>query len=93
MLMGVSKLREDELADHRSCRLGKWYEAARTQFSGSQTFVALETPHAATHEAGKRAARLWGQGNREAAEAAFLEMEEASKEVLRLLDQLITENR
>ncbi len=93
MLMGVSNLREDELADHRSCRLGKWYEAARTQFSGSQTFVALETPHAATHEAGKRAARLWSQGNREGTEAAFAEMEEASKEVLRLLDQLITENR
>ena len=93
MLMGVSNLREDELADHRSCRLGKWYEAARAQFSDSQTFVALETPHAATHEAGKRAARLWSQGNREGTEAAFAEMEEASKEVLRLLDQLITENR
>ena len=91
MLVGASNLREDELADHRSCRLGKWYEAARTQFAGSRTFAELEGPHAAVHDAGKRAARLWGHGDREGAEAAFAEMEEASKDVLRLLDQLISE--
>ncbi len=65
MLMGVSNLREDELADHRSCRLGKWYEAARTEFAGSRTFAELEGPHAAAHDAGKRAARLWGHGDRD----------------------------
>ncbi len=93
MLVGVSELRETELADHRSCRLGKWYETARTAYAGHATFAALEAPHAKVHEAGKRAARLWASGDRDGAEAAFIEMERASKDVLRLLDRMIEEAR
>jgi methyl-accepting chemotaxis protein len=31
MLVGATKLTESELSDHRSCRLGKWYEKARSR--------------------------------------------------------------
>jgi len=90
MLVGLESLRADELADHRSCRLGKWYQkAALGDHAGDALFQSLEAPHAAVHEAGKRAARLHAQGDIAGAEAAVEEMEGHSVEVLRILDALI----
>jgi methyl-accepting chemotaxis protein len=93
MLVGVAQLRESELSDHKACRLGKWYEAARAEYARYPSFNALEAPHARVHDAGRRAARAFAQGDMEAAEAAFAELEQASGEVVRLLDALIAETR
>ncbi|WP_421858609.1 methyl-accepting chemotaxis protein [Oceanicaulis sp.] len=91
MLVGATKLSESELSDHRSCRLGKWYEKARGQYGSMPAFVAIEAPHARTHECGKRAARLCAQGDFDGAEAAVEEMEASSEDVLTALDRLITD--
>jgi len=93
MLVGVAQLQESELSDHKACRLGKWYETARAEYAHYPSFNALEAPHARVHEAGKRAARAFAQGDMDAAEAAFAELEQASAEVVRLLDGLIAETR
>ena len=93
MLVGVAELRESELSDHKACRLGKWYEAARADYARYPSFNALEAPHARVHDAGKRAARAFAEGDMAGAEAAFAELEEASAEVIRLLDALIAETR
>jgi methyl-accepting chemotaxis protein len=91
MLVGATQLSESELSDHRSCRLGKWYEAARQDYGHIPAFQAVEAPHARTHECGKRAARLFAQGDYAGAETAVEEMEAASEEVIKALDRLIGE--
>lgn len=91
MLVGATQLSESELSDHRSCRLGKWYEAARQDYGHIPAFQAIEPPHARAHECGKRAARLCAQGDYTGAEAAVEEMDDASESVLNALDRLIGE--
>ena len=90
MLVGLNNLTEDELADHHSCRLGKWYSSiADTAIKGHPAYQALEKPHADVHTYGKKAAAQFAQGDREGALASVSEMENASAEVIRLLDELI----
>jgi len=90
MLVGLNNLTEDELADHHSCRLGKWYSAiSDAAIKEHPAYQALEKPHADVHTHGKRAAALFAQGDNEGALASVGEMEKASGEVIRLLDELI----
>jgi methyl-accepting chemotaxis protein len=91
MAAGRVKLKADELADHRSCRLGRWYYGeGSTPFRCEPAFRELEAPHQAVHEHGKAAARLFAEGRTEEALAAIAKVEAASAEVLRLLDALGT---
>ncbi len=90
MLVGLNDLQEDQLADHHSCRLGKWYYSMTDKkITGHPAFKALEDPHARVHETGKRAASLYARADREGAITAVDEMEKASEEVVRLLDELL----
>ncbi|NNG04472.1 MAG: chemotaxis protein [Inquilinus sp.] len=90
MLVGRAKLRDSELADHRSCRLGKWYYSDLAEaFRGSAAFAALEGPHEQVHTHGKEAARLYNAGDLDGAISEIAEVEAASKEVLAKLDQLL----
>jgi len=90
MLVGLNNLTEDELADHHSCRLGKWYDAVSDdRIRNHPAYIALKEPHAAVHSHGKKAAALFAAGNTEAAHAAVADMERASQEVVRLLEELI----
>ncbi|MEZ5763396.1 MAG: CZB domain-containing protein [Xanthobacteraceae bacterium] len=52
--MAVSRvtLKADELADHHSCRLGKWYYGEGScAMHGHPAFAALEKPHAGSYAA------------------------------------------
>jgi len=90
MFVGLNNLREEELADHHQCRLGKWYDQSSDPwFTGNPDFQALVEPHARVHELGIAAAQAHGSGNLKEAEARFAEMEQASVEVAALLDKLI----
>jgi methyl-accepting chemotaxis protein len=89
MAVGRAKLRADELSDHHSCRLGKWYYSDASQGSrGNAAFTRLEKPHALVHEHGKQAARLMQSGDLNAALKEIQCVDAASKDVLRLLDDL-----
>lgn len=89
MAVGRVTLKADELADHHSCRLGKWYygDASRAMRS-HPAFAELERPHAAVHDHGKRAAALFGKGDLAGALNEIALVEAASTEVLRLLGDL-----
>lgn len=89
MSSGRLTLKADELSDHRSCRLGKWYysEAAKP-CHGEPAFAALERPHTLVHEHGKKAARHFEVGRLDDALASIEEVEAASVDVLRLLNEL-----
>ena len=90
MLVGLNNLTADELADHHSCRLGKWYGSVRDQaVKIHPAYQALEKPHTEVHTFGKQAASLFAQGDRQGAMDAILKMESASAEVIQLLDELI----
>jgi len=89
MATGRLKLKTDELADHRSCRLGKWYYSEQAvRFRCEPVFVELEEPHRLVHVHGKEAARLFAEGRTEDALLEIGKVEAASAEVLRLLEAL-----
>ena len=89
MAVGRVKLKADELADHHSCRLGKWYYGdASRESRGHRAFALLESPHALVHQHGKQAAKLFEAGDLPGALKEIQNVEAASKEVLRLLDEL-----
>jgi methyl-accepting chemotaxis protein len=89
MAVGRAKLNADELSDHHSCRLGKWYYGDASLPSRQHpAFKALEKPHALVHEHGKKAARLFQSGDLAGAIAEIENVDRASADVLRLLDQL-----
>ncbi len=89
MLVGRESLRPDELADHHSCRLGKWYYSdLADDFRSHPAFARLEDPHARVHQHGIEAARRYQAGDIEGALESIELMEDASKDVLDLLNEL-----
>ncbi|MCP5160860.1 MAG: CZB domain-containing protein [Hahellaceae bacterium] len=77
------------LGDHTQCRLGQWYlhgEGAE-KFSGTSTYRKLDTPHQRVHLAGKQALRSFEAGEHAQVLQQVKEMESASQQVLKLLDQ------
>ncbi|MCA9551704.1 MAG: CZB domain-containing protein [Myxococcales bacterium] len=89
MLVGQGNLQDSELKDHHQCRLGKWYYGtASAAVRQSGHFKRLEDPHARVHAHAKEIVRLFRAGDREGAELEYKAMSDASKEVLRLLEEL-----
>lgn len=89
---GRLHLRPDELADHHSCRLGKWYYSdAGREYASHPAYLALEASHARVHAAGIAAARAYAAGDVETGVRQLEELEKASDEVLQLLDALTAE--
>lgn len=89
MLVGRISLDPDELADHHSCRLGKWYDQQNDPvLTGHASWAALKDPHSHVHSAGIEAARCYKSGDLNGAIEKVREAGEASKDVTRLLDSL-----
>lgn len=94
MLVGLNSLDPDELADHHSCRLGKWYDSTKDDwFLSNKSFKSLIGPHETVHKFGISAAKLHKRGRYEEAWEAYRLMDEASKEVVQFLDQLIIQRK
>ena len=89
-LQGTVKVDAGRLADHTTCRLGKWYyDAAQTgTLRGQEAFRDLEAPHRLVHEAGLRMARLLAEGRRPDAEKELEAVRAASAQVVEGLRQL-----
>ncbi len=89
MIVGREGLNPSELANHNTCRLGKWYNrVSDPACKNNSAFRALEHPHRMVHDHGIRAVRLFNEGNTEAALAEITHVEAASKEVLKILQYL-----
>lgn len=94
MAAGRTKLNASELADHRSCRLGKWYYSdAAASVRGQPAFRQLEEPHADVHRFGKEAARLFADGKTAEALEFIAKVEQSSGAVLQHLDTLAGSSR
>ncbi len=89
---GELKLREDELASHQSCRLGKWYYGPdAAPYRELAAFRALEEPHRRVHELGKEIVALANAGRLEEALERIQAVREASEKVIQLLRELVAQ--
>lgn len=90
MLVGRETLKPEELASHQGCRLGKWYYALTdVRIKNHPAYKQLEPPHAAVHAHGIEAARRYQAKDLAGAIDEVNKAGDASKDVLRLLDELL----
>ncbi len=88
-LSGRSDLTADKLADHHTCRLGKWYDnVTEARIKDHPSFGRLMDPHQRVHAHGKKALELHAQGKVDLAFEEAELMNAASREVLGLLGEL-----
>lgn len=89
MVAGREGLNPDELADHHSCRLGKWYDHVDDpKYLNSPVFKELQKPHELVHKHGIQAVKLYNERKTKEAMAEIKKVEAASVDVLRLLAEL-----
>ncbi len=99
MAGGRSQLKSAELADHSSCRLGKWYyEILRgassediEKYRKLRAFKEIEEPHKQVHAYGIEAARCFETGALQRGMQQYERVEQASREVLACLDKMLDE--
>lgn len=90
-LMGRVELKAEQVPDHHNCRLGKWYDTVDIPvLKSTPDFAALVAPHKRVHDAAKTALMHHAQNRPADALAALNDLNDASREVLRLLDGLST---
>ena len=78
-----------DVPDHHNCRLGKWYDSLNVPAIRNHTaYKSLVEPHKRVHAAGRSALEALEAGDRRNAYARLVDLEDASKEVLALLDAL-----
>jgi methyl-accepting chemotaxis protein len=89
MVIGREGLKPDELADHHTCRLGKWYDdVSDPKYKNNAAFKQLVEPHKLVHEYGIQAVRYFNDNNMKGALAEIAKVETTSKQVLELLVEL-----
>lgn len=89
MVIGRETMRTSELSDHHQCRLGKWYDNVRDpRFKGHPAFQALEAPHCDVHRMGFEAVECYNRGDIKGALERIAQVEDASQDVLTLLQRL-----
>jgi len=89
MLLGGTSIRPDEVVDHHSCRLGKWYYTeGKRVYGGRPEFAAIEAPHAKVHEIARKVAELHQAGKKIEAQLAVDEITPFTDAVLQNLEKL-----
>lgn len=89
MVIGKEGLNANELANHHSCRLGKWYDNVKSpSYLQNPDFAELVAPHEKVHAHGIEAVKHFNAGRIEEALKEIAEVELYSKQVLALLKKL-----
>ncbi|MFA6279269.1 MAG: CZB domain-containing protein [Bdellovibrionales bacterium] len=88
-LLGTKTAKSSGIADHHTCRLGKWYDTLDNPLiTNAPAFAKLAGPHACVHAAGKKALEYYEQDDASAALEQAKLMDEASFEVIALLEEI-----
>ena len=91
-IFGMSHKPVDSFASHLECRLGNWYYEGKGKCLASlDTYKMLEPPHIDVHQQGINALKAKSEKRHEDCIVALFNMEEASRQVLDLLDKLTTD--
>ncbi len=95
---GEQSYRDAVKVDHHQCRLGQWYEGeGRAEFGSTRAYAALAGPHARVHAGAHRMlgylARGWEKdlAMQQTMFTAMRETEDASREVMELIDRMVVE--
>lgn len=90
MMLGFEQISIHEVTSHTECALGKWYTSGATdRIRNLPAFKQIEKPHKAVHDCAKYAVEQHQLGNEPEVRKALERLEEASHEVVDLLEQLI----
>ncbi|MDU4092527.1 MAG: methyl-accepting chemotaxis protein [Pantoea sp.] len=86
-----NKDKKGKVNTHHECRLGKWYYEGEGHalFAGNEKFRQLERPHAEVHNSGRAALTAFCQNDIKAMSNFLAKMEEASSQVIVIIDCLI----
>ena len=92
MFLGLEKLSPFDVSSHRDCRLGKWYTSKKTvdRFRNHASYRELDHHHEQVHIFAKAAVEAYNSGNLVKAEQALQEIENASKQVIYYINDLIS---
>ncbi|MCX8022551.1 MAG: methyl-accepting chemotaxis protein [Syntrophorhabdaceae bacterium] len=86
-------LDSDQLSDHTQCRLGVWYYSEGIKSYGNlKSFKEIEPYHKKLHSLGKEIVSVFNSGDQRKAEILFKNMEEESKRIVHLLDEIKKES-
>ena len=89
MIIGREGLKAEELADHHTCRLGKWYDHVEDpKYRNNPVFQKLIEPHELVHKHGIQSVHYYNDGKLEEALQEIAKVELASKDVLSMLAEL-----
>ncbi|MBF0563153.1 MAG: CZB domain-containing protein, partial [Alphaproteobacteria bacterium] len=90
MLVGRVSLNPQELADHHTCRLGKWYGGINEpSIRNHPAYAALEGPHRDVHALGIEAAKQYQKGDIDSALKSVTFAGAASIPVIYFLNKLL----
>lgn len=86
-----NKDKKGKVNTHHECRLGKWYYEGEGHalFAGNEKFRQLERPHAEVHNSGRAALTAFCQDDIKSMSGFLGKMEEASSQVIIIIDCLI----
>ena len=91
LFLGLEDVRPENIVTHTECRLGKWYFDPRTEnhLGNVSAYRELDKHHKDVHDLAVKAAEEFHAGNMEEAERALHDIEDASNNVIDLLNELI----
>jgi len=91
MILGRGTIQSDEVTDHHSCRLGKWYyNLGQSKYGQHSAFKQLEKPHEKVHLLAKSAVMKFNAGNLKGAICDIEAIAPLSDTVVKLLEDLGT---
>lgn len=87
--LGRSQQSAESLADHKQSRFSQWYNSDQSRSSQkSSSYKALERPHSEVYQYGVEALKNLEKGDIKQTLAAFEKMEQASAQVISILEDL-----
>ena len=90
--LGRDNWKSSEVIDHRNCRLGKWCGGVTNpEILNHPAYKRLDAPHQKVHEVTRAILSMHESGDDEAASKRVVELEQASNEVLSILDEVYTD--
>jgi len=97
-VLNENEEKANEFSDHKSCRLGNWYETTgKEMFSHTPSYKALEIPHKMVHDMVLKTVpcakthNCLTPENRPKIVKNFLEMEKASNQLFELIHKMVKE--
>jgi len=87
-IAGELNQKSTDLANHHTCRLGKWYDTASAEIKAMQSYKDIQDPHRTIHALGIEILQLHENRKTDTALAKMEEMEKISHVVIDLLEKL-----